>query len=269
MALADRVNQFVDAEKPWELAKDSAQTAKLHEVCSDALRGFAQLITLLAPVLPDTAARAAAFLNLPQPFTWEMVNEPLPAGHAIQPFQHLMQRVDPKQLDALFGLAAEAAAGAKAEGAPAKGGKDGKEKGNKDKAAGKAAASAASTAEGQPTEITIDDFLRPDLRVARIISAEKVEGSTKLLRLMLDVGEERPRQVFELGLLMALPDMALLLFVNLSLGLISRVAPQLNVFAIGFPITIGSGLMLLTLGMPMLYAPLAQMHQAIFSLLGF
>ena len=104
-----------------------------------------------------------------------------------------MQRVDPKQLDALFGLAAEAAAGAKAEGAPAKGGKDGKEKGNKDKAAGKAAASAA---EGQPAEITIDDFLRPDLRVARIISAEKVEGSTKLLRLMLDVGEERPRQVF-------------------------------------------------------------------------
>ncbi|MBF1258455.1 MAG: methionine--tRNA ligase, partial [Lautropia mirabilis] len=193
MALADRVNQFVDAEKPWELAKDPAQTAKLHEVCSDALRGFAQLITLLAPVLPDTAARAAAFLNLPQPFTWAMVTEPLPAGHAIQPFQHLMQRVDPKQLDALFGLAAEAAAGAKAEGAPAKGGKDSKEKGNKDKAAGKAAASAA---EGQPAEITIDDFLRPDLRVARIISAEKVEGSTKLLRLMLDVGEERPRQVF-------------------------------------------------------------------------
>lgn len=76
-------------------------------------------------------------------------------------------------------------------------------------------------------------------------------------------------QVFELGLLMALPYMALLLFVNLSLGLISRVAPQLNVFAIGFPITIGSGLTLLTLGLPMLYAPLAQMHQAIFSLLGF
>ena len=193
MALADRVNQFVDAEKPWELAKDPAQTVKLHEVCSDALRGFAQLITLLAPVLPDTAARAAAFLNLPQPFTWAMVNEPLPAGHAIQPFQHLMQRVDPKQLDALFGLAAEAAAGAKAEGASAKSGKDGKEKGNKDKPAGKAAASAA---EGQPAEITINDFLRPDLRVARIISAEKVEGSTKLLRLMLDVGEERPRQVF-------------------------------------------------------------------------
>jgi len=195
MALADRVNQFVDAEKPWELAKDPAQTAKLHEVCSDALRGFAQLITLLAPVLPDTAARAAAFLNLPQPFTWAMVNEPLPAGHAIQPFQHLMQRVDPKQLDALFGLAAEAAANAKAEGASARSGKDGKEKGSKDKAV-KAAAGAASTAEGQPAEITIDDFLRPDLRVARIISAEKVEGSTKLLRLMLDIGEDRPRQVF-------------------------------------------------------------------------
>ena len=195
MAYTDRVNQFIDAEKPWELAKQPGQEARLHQVCSDALRAFAELITLLSPVLPDTAARAATFLNLPQPFTWAMVNEPLPAGHAIQPFQHLMQRVDPKQLDALFGLAAEAAANAKAEGTSARSSKDGKDKGSKDKAA-KAAAGAASTAEGQPAEITIDDFLRPDLRVARIISAEKVEGSTKLLRLMLDIGEDRPRQVF-------------------------------------------------------------------------
>ena len=218
MALADRVNQFVDAEKPWELAKDPAQTAKLHEVCSDALRGFAQLITLLAPVLPDTAARAAAFLNLPQPFTWAMVNEPLPAGHAIQPFQHLMQRVDPKQLDALFGLAAEEAgkgaasagkggdAGGRAasgkggaEGAGRKGGQPNGKAGGQQTHAAAASAGAASTAAGgagEPDYITIDEFARPDLRVARVISCEAVEGSVKLLRFMLDIGEEKPRQVF-------------------------------------------------------------------------
>ena len=218
MALADRVNQFVDAEKPWELAKDPAQTAKLHEVCSDALRGFAQLITLLAPVLPDTAARAAAFLNLPQPFTWAMVNEPLPAGHTIQPFQHLMQRVDPKQLDALFGLAAEEAgkgaasagkggdAGGRAasgkggaEGAGRKGGQPNGKAGGQQTHAAAASAGAASTAAGgagEPDYITIDEFARPDLRVARVISCEAVEGSVKLLRFMLDIGEEKPRQVF-------------------------------------------------------------------------
>ena len=218
MALADRVNQFVDAEKPWELAKDPAQTVKLHEVCSDALRGFAQLITLLAPVLPDTAARAAAFLNLPQPFTWAMVNEPLPAGHAIQPFQHLMQRVDPKQLDALFGLAAEEAgkgaasagkggdAGGRAasgkggaEGAGRKGGQPNGKAGGQQTHAAAASAGAASTAAGgagEPDYITIDEFARPDLRVARVISCEAVEGSVKLLRFMLDIGEEKPRQVF-------------------------------------------------------------------------
>ena len=218
MALADRVNQFVDAEKPWELAKDPAQTAKLHEVCSDALRGFAQLITLLAPVLPDTAARAAAFLNLPQPFTWAMVTEPLPAGHAIQPFQHLMQRVDPKQLDALFGLAAEEAgkgaasagkggdAGGRAasgkggaEGAGRKGGQPNGKAGGQQTHAAAASAGAASTAAGgagEPDYITIDEFARPDLRVARVISCEAVEGSVKLLRFMLDIGEEKPRQVF-------------------------------------------------------------------------
>lgn len=75
-------------------------------------------------------------------------------------------------------------------------------------------------------------------------------------------------QVFELGMLMALPWMTLLLFVNLSLGLMSRVAPQLNVFAIGFPVTIGSGLLLLAMGLPMIQQPLGQVYQAIFSLLG-
>ena len=108
------------------------------------------------------------------------------------------------------------------------------------------------------------------LVAATMTSIERLPVSAGVQQFMarLDIGAVIS-QVFELGLLMALPYMTLLLFVNLSLGLISRVAPQLNVFAIGFPITIGSGLLLLTMGLPMLYAPLAQVHQAIFSVLGF
>jgi len=235
MAYTDRVNQFIDAEKPWELARQPGQEARLHQVCSDALRAFAELITLLSPVLPDTAARAATFLNLPQPFAWHMIGQPLPAGHQIQPYQHLMQRVDMKQLDALFGWAAEEA-GKEASGkgnagsgdaSGSQGGTAGKDaKGGRANTTGKAAdqgtsgrpgadgqgrtgksgqtggtqaaavAGAAATGSGEPEYITIDEFARPDLRVAKVISCEAVEGSVKLLRFMLDIGEEKPRQVF-------------------------------------------------------------------------
>ena len=235
MAYTDRVNQFIDAEKPWELARQPGQEARLHQVCSDALRAFAELITLLSPVLPDTAARAATFLNLPQPFAWDTIGQPLPAGHQIQPYQHLMQRVDMKQLDALFGWAAEEA-GKTASGkgnagsgdaSGSQGGTAGKDaKGGRTDTAGKAAghgapgrpgadgqgrtgksgqtgetqaaavAGAAATGSGEPEYITIDEFARPDLRVAKVISCEAVEGSVKLLRFMLDIGEEKPRQVF-------------------------------------------------------------------------
>ena len=235
MAYTDRVNQFIDAEKPWELARQPGQEARLHQVCSDALRAFAELITLLSPVLPDTAARAATFLNLPQPFAWDTIGQPLPAGHQIQPYQHLMQRVDMKQLDALFGWAAEEA-GKEASGkgnagsrkaSDSQGDTAGKDaKGGRTDTAGKAAghgapgwpgadgqgrtgksgqtggtqaaavAGAAATGSGEPEYITIDEFARPDLRVAKVISCEAVEGSVKLLRFMLDIGEEKPRQVF-------------------------------------------------------------------------
>ena len=235
MAYTDRVNQFIDAEKPWELARQPGQEARLHQVCSDALRAFAELITLLSPVLPDTAARAATFLNLPQPFAWDTIGQPLPAGHQIQPYQHLMQRVDMKQLDALFGWAAEEAgkeasgkgnagsrkasdsqgdtAGKDAKGgrtdtagkaaghgAPGRPGADGQGRTGKSGQTGgtqaAAVAGAAATGSGEPEYITIDEFARPDLRVAKVISCEAVEGSVKLLRFMLDIGEEKPRQVF-------------------------------------------------------------------------
>jgi methionyl-tRNA synthetase len=115
MALADRVNEFIDSEKPWELAKRVEQSERLHRVCSDALRAFRDLTVLLAPVLPATAAKVADFLNQGVP-SWAMLQAPLPAGHRIAGYQHLLQRVDPKQVDALF--APEPAAGAGAPGAP-------------------------------------------------------------------------------------------------------------------------------------------------------
>ncbi|MDO4905236.1 MAG: methionine--tRNA ligase [Lautropia sp.] len=192
MGLADRINQFVDTEKPWDLAKQPDQSERLHQVCSDALRGFSMLILMLSPVLPDTAARAAHFLNLPNAGSWQALDEPLPAGHTIKPYQHLMQRVDPKMLDALFGLTPQ---GDAIEGKPGKGTQTAKAgKANDRRATGTADGKGGAT-DGDGF-ITIDDFMKPELRVARILSAEAVEGSTKLLRLLLDLGDDKPRQVF-------------------------------------------------------------------------
>ena len=172
MGLADRVNRFIDSEKPWELARHAEQSQRLHRVCSDALRAFRDLTLLLAPVLPATATKVAEFLNQGAP-SWATLQTPLPAGHRINSYQHLLQRVDPKQVDALFEPPLEQAAAA-FEGS---------------------ASPAASDGESAAT-IGIDDFARVELRIARIASAERVDGSTKLLRLMLDVGEDRQRQVF-------------------------------------------------------------------------
>ncbi|HTD31717.1 MAG TPA: methionine--tRNA ligase subunit beta, partial [Steroidobacteraceae bacterium] len=145
----------------WVLAKDPAQAAQLQDVCSRALYGFKVLSVLLAPVLPALAARAARELfGLDDTFTWGDA-QVLP--ERIQPYKHLMTRVDPKQLDALFDTEAPAAA-AKPGGA-------------------------TSVAQGADAgTISIDEFKRLELRVARITHAEAVAGSDKLLKLTLDLG---------------------------------------------------------------------------------
>jgi methionyl-tRNA synthetase len=186
MQLADAVNQYVDTEKPWELARDPARAADLHRCCSTALRAFRDLALLLAPVLPATARRVAEFMDLPS-LEWSALDAPLPEGHRIRPYQHLLTRVDAKQLDALFDAPADpapAAAPAAAKAAAAAGaGASGS----------KPAAAAPPLPEGT---IAIDDFARVDLRIARIVAAATVEGSDKLLRLTLDAGEGRHRTVF-------------------------------------------------------------------------
>jgi methionyl-tRNA synthetase len=149
MRVADIVNQRYDQAKPWELAKDPAKRTELHRVCSDAIDAFFVLTVYLAPILPATARRAAQELfGLDRELTFEDCKF-LP--DRIRPFKHLINRVEEKQLDALFQIAEEK----------------------------------------KPVDdtISIDDFNKLDLRVARIAKAEAVEGADKLLRLTLDLGE--------------------------------------------------------------------------------
>jgi methionyl-tRNA synthetase len=167
MAYADRINQAFDAAQPWVMAKgfataDAAQKAALQDICSRSLAGFKALSVMLAPVLPALAQRVARELfSLDADFTWSDASV-LPAR--LQPFKHLMQRVEPAMLDALFEPPA----------APA----------------------VTPGGEAVADTIGIDDFAKVDLRIAKIINCEEVDGSTKLLRLTLDVGEGRHRNVF-------------------------------------------------------------------------
>ena len=165
MALADRVNAYVDQNKPWELAKKEGMDARLHDVCTVCIEAFRILTIYLKPVLPKLAADVAVFLILP-PENFADALKPLGMGAQIGQYQHLMQRVDAKQLDALFEPPADAPAASEA-----------------------APATDAPGGEPLAPTITIDDFAKIDLRIAKIVACEKVEGSTKLLRLTLDAGE--------------------------------------------------------------------------------
>ncbi|MEK0433783.1 MAG: Methionine--tRNA ligase, partial [Pseudomonadota bacterium] len=179
MALADRVNEFVDANKPWELAKQEGKEARLQEVCSTCIEAFRVLSAMLKPVLPQLAAQVETFLQI-APMTFSNAANPMGAGHTIGNYTHLMQRVDEKMLDALFVDELD------------KLGSD------TDKLGSDTGLSNSSIPGGEAIAgtITIDDFAKIDLRIAMIVNCEPVEGSTKLLRLTLDVGEGRTRQVF-------------------------------------------------------------------------
>ncbi|HEZ7557973.1 TPA: methionine--tRNA ligase [Neisseria meningitidis] len=165
MALADAVNEYVDANKPWELAKQEGQDERLHEVCSELINAFTMLTAYLAPVLPQTAANAAKFLNL-EAITWANTRETL-GKHAINKYKHLMQRVEQKQVDDLIEANKQSIAAAAAPAA---------EEGKYEKVAEQA---------------SFDDFMKIDMRVAKVLNCEAVEGSTKLLKFDLDFGFEK------------------------------------------------------------------------------
>ncbi|HEZ0799218.1 TPA: methionine--tRNA ligase [Neisseria meningitidis] len=165
MALADAVNEYVDANKPWELAKQEGQDERLHEVCSELINAFTILTAYLAPVLPQTAANAARFLNL-DAITWANTRVTLAEGHAINKYEHLMQRVEQKQVDDLI-------------------------EANKQSIQTTPAPVEDSKYEKVAEQASFDDFMKIDMRVAKVLNCEAVEGSTKLLKFDLDFGFEK------------------------------------------------------------------------------
>lgn len=166
MALADRANQFIADHRPWEIAREEGRGDELHAICSQGLNLFRVLITYLSPVLPRTAAGAESFLNcsVSKSGDWDALDEPLTA-HRIGEYDHLLTRVDPKAIDAMI------------------------ESSKKPEA--------MSTEQSSDTDATIDieQFAMVDLRVARIVKADYVDGADKLLQLTLDIGDET-RNVF-------------------------------------------------------------------------
>lgn len=168
MHWADQANAFVDQVKPWELAKSTGSEAALQQACSDSIQIFRILTIYLKPVIPGLARQVEQFLNVPE-MSWANSRDLLPAGHAIGEYKHLIQRVEDKQLDALFDLKETPMATPPSPLPPLPEG--------------------AGKSTGASAQITIDDFNKLDLRVAKVAKAETVEGADKLLKLTLDLGD--------------------------------------------------------------------------------
>ena len=176
MRLADLANADIAEAAPWVKAKQEGDDARsaLKLDCSAALEMFRLLTIYLKPVLPALAGQIEKFLNVPE-LTWASVNTPFESGHRINGYAHLITRIDPKQIEAMT-------------------------EANKDTMQQNPSTGAAAPAEPQPiqeqTYISIDDFSKVDLRIARIVDAQQVEGAEKLLQLTLDIGEDKSRNVF-------------------------------------------------------------------------
>jgi methionyl-tRNA synthetase len=183
MRLADAANLYIADRKPWEMAKQEGREADLHQVCSTALTQFRDLTLYLKPVLPKLAEQVEAFLNI-APLAWTTDWSPLSTGHTINEYKHLMTRIDPKHVEAMVEENKQSLAPTP-EPAPVR------------HAEHQQHATTGDEAKTADTNyISIDDFAKIDLRIARIVSASHVEGADKLLRLELDIGDEKPRQVF-------------------------------------------------------------------------
>ncbi|WP_029686621.1 methionine--tRNA ligase [Tatumella saanichensis] len=224
MALADLANRYVDEQAPWVVAKQEGRDADLQAICSMGIHLFRVLMTWLKPVLPELSDRAEAFLN--SELRWDSIAQPL-TGHTVAPFKALYQRIDMSKVTALIDASKQDASQASA---PA----------SADKKAAKEKQKPAKPAAEQPEGvITIDDFAKVDMRVALIEQAELVEGSDKLLRLMLDVGGEK-RQIFS-GIRAAYPDPAVL--VGRLTIIVANLAPRKMRFGLseGMVLSAGNG----------------------------
>ncbi|MBS1199684.1 MAG: metG [Proteobacteria bacterium] len=206
MALADRANQYIDQRKPWLLARDPARAGEVQAVATQGLNLFRVLMAWLKPVMPEMAARAERFLGTGEA-SWTSVAQPL-LGTVIQPYEPLATRVDPKQVSALV----EALAPAAPSPAPA-------------------------PQEPQVGPVTIEDFSRLDLRVARILDAETVEGADKLLKLTVDAGQGA-RTVFA-GIRQAYRDPTVL--VGRQVVLLANLKPRKMRFGVSEGMVLAAG----------------------------
>jgi len=189
MRLADVANQYIAEKKPWELAKQEGKDAELLEVCSTALTLFRDLTRYLKPVLPKLAAQVEAFLNIP-PMIWNEEWAALSSGHVINDYQHLATRLDPKLIEAMVDANKESLAPAAEQKATHSEQRHAAHQQNVTNT------EVAQTEKDFEPFISIEDFSKVDLRVARIVNAEQVEGAAKLLQLTLDIGEGKTRNVF-------------------------------------------------------------------------
>jgi methionyl-tRNA synthetase len=187
MALTDGANQYVDSVKPWELAKQEGKEAELHAACSNALNLFRLLTVLLKPILPVVAGKVEQFMNL-APLAWSDAQQLLAGGHAVNTYEHLMTRVDPKLIEKLVEANKESLAPATEAQSQQRHAEHQQQEAKKETKAVPAAEAGEFC--------SIDDFMKIDLRIARIANAEHVEGADKLVRLTLDIGEEKTRNVF-------------------------------------------------------------------------
>ncbi|HEX6592090.1 MAG TPA: methionine--tRNA ligase [Moraxellaceae bacterium] len=212
MALADRANQYIDEKKPWALAKEAGREAEVQAVCSVGLNLFRQLITYLAPILPQTAEASRAFLNVAS-LDWEARRQLL-LGHTINPFTPLLTRVEKEKIDAIVDASKE------------------------NLAPTAAAVATAPAIEAIAPEISIDDFVKVDLRVAKIVNAQPVEGADKLLQLTLDIGEGKTRNVFA-GIKSAYPDAAAL--IGRHTVMVANLAPRKMKFGVSEGMVLAAG----------------------------
>jgi methionyl-tRNA synthetase len=228
MAACDEVNELIASRQPWQMAKDEAQHAALHALCTRVLNDFRVFATALAPVLPKVAAGVAEFLASPLPTRWHDAATPL-LDHPINPYQPLLTRIDPKHIEAMIEASKETMKPidqtTSATVAP--------------NAQAPAAAATSEAAIPLPT-VSIDDFARLDLRIARVIECGVVEGADRLLRFRLDAGELGERQIFS-GIRAAYAEPEKL--VGRHVVFIANLAPRKMRFGIseGMILSAGSG----------------------------
>jgi methionyl-tRNA synthetase len=254
---ADKVNEFLQAQAPWKRVKSTsaAEMFAAQLACSAAIEAFRVLTIFLRPILPMLASKAAKFLSLDEnQLTWESAETPLPEGHVIGRYEHLLTRVDPKQIETMIESSKESMQATGAASAPpspqpspasGRGGESVASPGattvpSTPPASPQRSALSPAPSALRPVTISIDDFARLDLRVGKVLQCEFVEGSDKLLRFELDAGELGKRQIFS-GIRAAYQEPAKL--VGRHVVFIANLAPRKMRFGIseGMILSAGSG----------------------------